>query len=473
MSADANKTNRVTAPWDLSLIRELPLDGWQAVDTALDTARTLADNYDARLSVAERIGILTRARNLMQHRAEELAVQAAREGGKPLVDSRVEVTRAINGFDIAINTLGTMTGETIPMGLNAASLGRTAWTMPEPIGVVAAISAFNHPVNLIVHQAVPAIAVGCPVIVKPADGTPLSAYSVVEILHEAGLPPEYCQVLLTDIPDAEKLATDTRVDYLSFIGSQKVGWMLRSKLAPGTRLALEHGGTAPVILGEDALAIEPQQLLAPLAKGAFYHSGQVCVSVQRIYGCKGIATSIAHELAEIASGLKVGDPTLPDTECGPLIRPGEVDRVESWVNEAVSAGAQLLCGGQRLSDTCYAPTVLLDPPDDALVTREEIFGPVACVYSSDTVDDAIRRANDSPYAFQASVFTKDIDVAMHCVRRLNAAAVMVNDHTAFRVDWMPFGGRKLSGLGVGGINYAMRDMCQDKLVVVKEVRPMA
>ena len=465
----AQRTTRVTAPWDLSLIRELPLAGWPAVDNALDTARRLADDYSARLPVHKRRAILSRARDIMQQRAEELALQAAREGGKPLADSRVELARAINGFDIAIETLATLTGETIPMGLNPASMGRRAWTMPEPIGVVAAISAFNHPVNLIVHQAVPAIAVGCPVIVKPADGTPLSAYSVVQILHEAGLPPQWCQIVLTDIPDAQKLATDPRVDYLSFIGSQKVGWMLRSKLAPGTRIALEHGGVAPVILGEDALAIAPQQLLDPLAKGAFYHSGQVCVSVQRIYGCKGIATSIAHELAQSASSLKVGDPTLADTDCGPLIRPGEVDRVEQWVRQAVDAGAELLCGGQRLSNTCYAPTVLLDPPDDALVSREEIFGPVACLYSADSIDDAIRRANDSPYAFQASVFTKDIDAAMYCVDRLQAAAVMVNDHTAFRVDWMPFGGRRLSGLGVGGINYAMRDMCQDKLVVVKEM----
>ncbi len=460
-------TNRVSEPWDLSLIRELPLDNWQAVDKALDSARRAADNYDSRLSVEERLGILRQARDIMSGRAEELAIQAAREGGKPLVDSRVEVTRAINGFDIAINTLGSLTGETIPMELNPASMGRTAWTLPEPIGVVVAISAFNHPVNLIVHQAVPAVAVGCPVIVKPADGTPLSAYSVVEILHEAGLPPEWCRVQLTDIPDAQKLATDPRVDYLSFIGSHRVGWMLRSKLAPGTRLALEHGGTAPVILSDDAMQIPGERLIAPLAKGAFYHSGQVCVSVQRIYAPQKIAADFAEQLADHAQGLTVGDPTLEQTDCGPLIRPGEVDRVEQWVGEAVRAGDSVLCGGERISDTCYAPTVLLDPPDDALVTREEIFGPVACVYSYDSVDNAIARANDSPYAFQASVFTKDIDRAMYCVKRLNASAVMVNDHTAFRVDWMPFGGRRISGLGVGGINYAMRDMCQDKLVVVK------
>ncbi|MEZ5337141.1 MAG: aldehyde dehydrogenase family protein [bacterium] len=467
------RTNRVTAPWDLSLIRELPLDSWQVVDKALDTARACADNHDSRLSIDERLRILRRARELMAQRAEELALTAAREGGKPLVDSRVEVARALNGFEIAINTLCTMRGETIPMGLNPASMGRRAWTVPEPIGVVAAISAFNHPVNLIVHQAVPAIAVGCPVIVKPADGTPLSAYSVVEILHEAGLPRQWCQILLTDIPDAEKLATDPRVDYLSFIGSYRVGWMLRSKLAPGTRLALEHGGTAPVILGADLRRFSPQALISPLAKGAFYHSGQVCVSVQRIYAPAAKAQWFGNALADYARDLVVGDPTLEETDCGPLIRPSEVERVEQWVQEAVDGGAQLLCGGRRLRETCYAPTVLLDPPDAAKVTREEIFGPVACVYSYDNPDNAIRRANDSPFAFQAAVFTQEIDNAMYVADRLHAAAVMVNDHTAFRVDWMPFGGRKLSGLGVGGINYAMRDMCQDKLVVVKELRPMA
>ena len=460
----------VLAPWDQSLITELPLDAWPVVDSALDTARSLADNYESRLSIEERREILARARELMRGRAEELAIQAAREGGKPLVDSRIEVARAINGFDIAIETLATMHGEQIPMGLNPASLGRRAWTVPEPIGVVAAISAFNHPVNLIVHQTVPAIAVGCPVIVKPAGDTPLSAYSVVGILHEAGLPEDWCRIVLTDREASQQLATDPRVDYLSFIGSHKVGWMLRSKLAPGTRLALEHGGVSPVILGEDAVDMPDERLLAPLTKGAFYHSGQVCVSVQRIYVPQTQSSEFADRLAKSAQALKVGEPTLAETDCGPLIRPAEVDRVEQWVDEAVKAGAKLKCGGERISHTCYAPTVLLDPPEDALVTREEIFGPVACVYSYDGLDSAISRANDSPCAFQASVFSQDIDVAMYCVDRLNASAVMVNDHTAFRVDWMPFGGRKLSGLGVGGINYAMRDMCQAKLVVVKEVR---
>jgi acyl-CoA reductase-like NAD-dependent aldehyde dehydrogenase len=457
----------VLAPWDQSLIGELPLDSWASVDGALATARALADNYAARLPLQQRREILVRARDIMRGRAEELALQAAREGGKPLVDSRIEVARAIDGFDIAIATLATMTGETIPMGLNAASMSRHAWTMPEPIGVVAAISAFNHPVNLIVHQTVPAIAVGCPVIVKPAGDTPLSAYSVVGILHEAGLPQEWCRVVLTDRDAAQRLATDPRVDYLSFIGSQKVGWMLRSNIAPGTRLALEHGGVAPVILGEDAMLMPDDKLIAPLTKGAFYHSGQVCVSVQRIYAPAAMASKFAGKLASAASVLIVGDPTLEDTDCGPLIRPAEVDRVEQWVSEAVAGGGKVLCGGSRISDTCYAPTVLLDPPDAAKVTREEVFGPVACVYSYDILDSAISRANDSPYAFQAAVFTENIDNAMYCVDRLNASAVMVNDHTAFRVDWMPFGGRKLSGLGVGGINYSMRDMCQDKLVVVR------
>lgn len=463
----AENTHSVTAPWDLSLISELPLDSWSVVDSALDTTRALADDYEARLPVQVRREILQRARDIMRNRAEELALQAAREGGKPLVDSRIEVARAIGGFDIAIETLATMHGEQIPMGLNPASLGRRAWTVPEPIGVVAAISAFNHPVNLIVHQTVPAIAVGCPVIVKPAGDTPLSAYSVVGILHEAGLPEDWCRIVLTDREASQQLATDPRVDYLSFIGSQKVGWMLRSKIAPGTRIALEHGGVAPVILGEDAMQMSDDKLIAPLAKGAFYHSGQVCVSVQRIYAPKEIARQFADKLATAAQALRVGDPTLESTDCGPLIRPPEVDRVELWVREAVRGGAKVLCGGERISDTCYAPTVLLDPPDDAKVTREEVFGPVACVYSYDGLDSAIARANDSPYAFQAAVFTQEIDKAMYCADRLSASAVMINEHTAFRVDWMPFGGRKLSGLGVGGINYSMRDMCQDKLVVVK------
>jgi acyl-CoA reductase-like NAD-dependent aldehyde dehydrogenase len=243
--------------------------------------------------------------------------------------------------------------------------------------------------------------------------------------------------------------------------------MLRSKLAPGTRCALEHGGAAPVIVAADA---DLDAAVAPLAKGGFYHAGQVCVSVQRVFAHRSIARSLAEKLATAADALIIGDPTLADTDVGPLIRPREVNRVEAWVQEAVDAGAELLTGGRRINDTCYACTVLFNPPAEAKVSTLEIFGPVICVYPFDDLDAAIAQANALPYAFQAAVFTKEIDTAMHCYSRLDAAAVMINEHTAFRVDWMPFAGLRHSGYGIGGIQYTMRDMQIEKLMVLKSDR---
>jgi acyl-CoA reductase-like NAD-dependent aldehyde dehydrogenase len=336
--------------------------------------------------------------------------------------------------------------------------------MKEPIGVVAAISAFNHPLNLAVHQTVPAIAVGSPVIIKPSETTPMSAINFVEILYEAGLPRPWCQVLVCHRDAAQYLATSPKIDYLTFIGSGAVGWYLNSQVAPGTRVGLEHGGVAPVIVEPDA---DMQELIPALAKGGFYHAGQVCVSVQRVYVHESICDEVGQKLADVAKKLIVGDPLDPKTEVGPLITHKEVDRVESWVNEAVKGGAKVLCGGKRISGSCFEATLLLNPAPDAKVSQAEVFGPVVCIYSYADIHEAFKAANSLDFSFQAAVFTKNIDTALLAVKRLNATAVMVNDHTAFRVDWMPFGGAKASGLGMGGIPYSMHEMSKEKLMVIK------
>ena len=300
---------------------------------------------------------------------------------------------------------------------------------------------------------------------KPAGDTPLSCIRFVEILREAGLPDAWGQVLITDnTATAEKLVTDPRVAFFSFIGSAKVGWMLRSKLAAGTRCALEHGGVAPVIL---AKPYDLQASLASIAKGGFYHAGQVCVSVQRVFAPSADASALAKQLASIAEQLVVGAPEDPETEVGPLIRHGEVERVAGWVDEAVAAGAELLCGGRKNSDSCYAPTVLLNPPRDAKVSELEVFGPVVCVYGYDDVNDAIEQANSLRVAFQSAVYCDDINTATKIAERLDASAVMINDHSAFRDDVMPFAGLRESGLGIGGIPYTFEDMQVDKLLVIK------
>jgi acyl-CoA reductase-like NAD-dependent aldehyde dehydrogenase len=455
----------VLAPFDRTPIASVDTVGVNGVESALRVARGLFEDRDAWLSMSQRIEILKRAVHIMTDRAETLALEAAREGGKPLTDSRVEVARAIDGLQICIETLRTEAGEEIPMGVNPASQGRLAFTHREPIGVVVAVSAFNHPLNLIVHQVGPAVATGCPVIVKPAEDTPLSCMRFIGILREAGLPDGWAQALMTsDHEVAAKLVSDPRVDFFTFIGSARVGWMLRSQLAPGTRCALEHGGVAPVIVEADA---DLDDALPLLAKGAFYHAGQVCVSVQRVFAHRSIARQVAEGLAAEGGKMRVGDPTLEETGIGPLIRPRELERVHDWVREAVAQGAELIGGGEPISETCYPATVLFDPPPEAKVSTQEVFGPVVCVYSCDDMDQAIEQANALPYAFQAAVFTNNLQRALRGYKRLNASAVMVNDFTAFRVDWMPFAGLRQSGLGVGGIPHSIRDMQVEKLLVIR------
>ncbi len=454
----------VVNPFDRQKIGEVPTHDWNTVDGYLAKAADLHADRSNWLKTHERAAILERVVEIMKDRRDHLAMQIANEGGKPLIDARVEADRAIKGVELCIEDLGNVRGTEIPMGLSASGDGRLAWTSREPIGPVVAVSAFNHPLNLIVHQVCPAVATGCPVIVKPASDTPLSCFEFISILHEAGLPEDWARAVNPDRDTATKMVTDKRVAFFSFIGSSKVGWSLRSQLAPGTRCALEHGGVAPVIVDQTA---DLDDAVPALAKGGFYHSGQVCVSVQRVYAHSSIAEDLANRLAEKASGLKVGNAIDEDVECGPLIRPAEVDRVAEWVEEAKSGGAKVLTGGEKLSDTTYAPTVLLNPSDDATISRNEVFGPVVCVYSYDDVDEAIARANSLDVSFQAAVFTNDLKAAMHTYRNINASAVMVNDHTAFRVDWMPFAGLKTSGHGVGGIPYTMHEMTIEKMIVIK------
>lgn len=457
-------TIKVFSPYDQHFISEVPRFDEKQANTALALAHDTYNDRTQWLKPYERKAILEKTVEIMQTRKEELALAAAEEGGKPLIDSRIEAERAIQGVIVAIEHISQMTGHEIAMNQTPSSANRYANTFRLPVGVVLAISAFNHPLNLIVHQVIPAVAVGAPVIVKPASSTPLSAFNLVNILYEAGLDKKWAQVLPCNNKVAEQLVSDPRISFLSFIGSAKVGWYLRSKLPPGATCALEHGGAAPVIIEADA---DIEDALPLLTKGGFYHAGQVCVSVQRIFAHQSICQTIAEKMAAMAKKLTVGDPSNAKTEVGPLISTKEVDRVESWVKEAITKGAKCLCGGNRISDTCFEPTVLLNPPMDTSVSQHEIFGPVVCIYSYDDIDEAIELANSLDYCFQASIFTKNLDTAIKGVKQLEATAVMVNDHTAFRVDWMPFGGRKQSGLGFGGIPYSMHDMTYEKMMVIR------
>ncbi len=455
---------KVVSAYDRSPIKTIDRISESAAFDILEECHALHRDRSRWLPAHERIAILERAAAIIESRSGDLARQAAMEGGKPLADSIVEINRAIEGVRVAVKEIWKLGGHEIPMGVTSTSVNRTANTYRDPRGVVFAISAFNHPFNLIIHQVVTAVAAGCPVMVKPASTTPMSCQNVVDILHEAGLPAEWCTMMLCENRVAEKIVSDPRVSFLTFIGSGKVGWHLRSRLAHGASCSLEHGGVAPVIVERTA---DIDDAIPLLVKGGFYHAGQVCVSVQRIFVDESIAHEFNTKFVEQAGKLKVGDPLDESTEVGPLIAPQEVDRVHEWVEEAVARGGKLLCGGKKISETCYEPTVVLDPPDDVRLSREEVFGPVVAIYRYSNRDDAIRRANDPDVFFQASVFTRDLEFALDASRRLDGMAVMVNDHTAFRVDWMPFGGHRQSGLGLGGIGHSMRDMTLERMVVFR------
>jgi len=463
-AAGQGPTEPVRSPYSGKVLDEVEMANDEARECALDvTNRALADRA-GRLPLHRRTSILRRTAELMREERQGLALTIVQEGGKPLTDALVEVDRATAGMETLAGDAERVAGEQVPMGATAATDGRLAFTLREPIGVVAAISAFNHPLNLIVHQAGPAIAAGCPVIIKPAPETPLSCLAFVELVRKAGLPEPWCIALPTSVAVAERLATSHHIAYLSFIGSAKVGWMLRSKLAPGVRCALEHGGAAPVIVDASA---DLERAVPLILKGGYYHAGQVCVSVQRVFVHASRKDELVERLTAGVLALETGDPALPSTDVGPLIRRHEVPRVHSWVQDARNAGATIACGGEPTGHQCYAPTLLVDTPPEMACMRQEIFGPVVNVVGVDSLGQAVAHANSLPWAFQAAIFAEELGPAIEAAKSLDASAVMVNDHSAFRADWMPFGGRRQSGLGVGGLGYSTLDMTQPKLVVIR------
>ena len=370
---------QVVRAFDRSPIAEVETDDAGALETKLAAAAVAFRDRDGWLEPHERIDVLRRLSGLINVKREHFSRLIAQEGGKPLSDARVEVTRAIDGVRDAAGELRNFGGKEIPMGLTAASAGRLAFTFREPIGVVTAISAFNHPLNLIVHQVVPAIATGCPVLVKPASATPLCCFGFVDLVREAGLPEPWCQTFLPESNErAEAMATDPRTAFLSFIGSARVGWYLHGKLAHGTRSALEHGGVAPVIV--DATA-DLDRVVPALAKGGYYHAGQVCVSVQRIFVHSSVKDRFLARFTEAVAALKVGDPLLPETEVGPLILPKEADHGDVLDRGGQGGGR----GGRDRRHTSLRDNGCADRPGRTAsgrvrLEKEEVFGPVTCVY---------------------------------------------------------------------------------------------
>jgi len=449
-------------------IDTLECDSIEDALAKLERAQHFFNNRKAHLALHERVALLEKLVTYLSERKSIFVDTMIAEGGKPYRDSVVEFDRAVLGVKLAISSISERVGSSIPLGYQPASSGRIATTQVFPRGVVLAFSAFNHPLNLIVHQVIPAFASGCPCVVKPAPDTPLSCVMLVDAMHAVGIAKDYISVVLThDIAVASALVESDKIAFFSFIGSAQVGWMLRSKLAPGVRCALEHGGVAPSIVARSA---DIPGAVNAIVKGGFYHAGQVCVSTQRVYLDQTIFDDFVGQFVRKVQQLVVGDARDEHVDVGPLIRPSEVDRIDGWVKEAISEGAECPVGGARLNPigNFYAPTVLLNPSPIAKVTRREIFGPVVCIYKVDSIERACEMSNHDEFAFQASVFAQNLDEITYAYQSIDASAMMVNDHTAFRDDVMPFAGLKRSGLGVGGIPYTIEDMQFEKMLVIKQ-----
>ncbi len=394
---------------------------------------------------------------------DEFAESIAREGGKPLKWSKVEATRAVATFRWAAEEVRRIHGEFLRLDADAGMDGRAAILRRFPFGPVLGISPFNFPVNLVAHKIAPALAVGAPIVLKPASQTPLGALLLAELVDETDLPKGMLSVLTICGSRAQKLVEDRRFKKLSFTG-WGIGWKLKG-LDPHKHVTLELGGNAGVIVHADAdLDCAAQRM----AFGGYYQAGQSCISVQRIFVQSEVYDDFIARLVKQVESLKMGDPLDPTVDVGPVIDPDALERIEQWVKEAVAGGAEVLVGGTR-EGTCYLPTILANTKPDMKVCSEEVFGPVITVERYETFEDAIARVNDSPYGLQAGVFTIDIDRAMLAHRDMQVGGVIVNDVSAFRADQMPYGGSKESGYGREGLRFAMEEMTEPKIMVLSNV----
>jgi acyl-CoA reductase-like NAD-dependent aldehyde dehydrogenase len=456
--------HQVVSPNDLEVLTEVQYATDEDIDFVLKNLKGAQENAK-KLPPFERAAILRKVAQLMRRDEASLAHLIATEGGKPLKDAKVEVSRAQNTIELCAEEAVRLAGEMIPMERTPAGKDHIAFTFREPIGPVLALSAFNHPLNLLCHQAGAAIGSGCALVLKPAPGTPLCGEKLFSYFQEAGLPAGIFILLHADVPQIERLVSSLEFGFVSFIGSARVGWALRQKIAPGTRLALEHGGQAPAIVAEDA---DLEQAVNALLKGAYYHAGQVCISTQKIFVHERIFEKFLGRFKEETLKLKTGDARDEATDVGPLIRPSEVKRIQEWIREALGQGATLVCGNEVKDKGQYLlPTILTNSPLDSKIMREEVFGPVVTINSYTAEGELLSSLNENPYVFEAALFTNDINRAFQYVRELSTMTLVINNHNALRTDWMPFGGHKLSGLGMGGVRYEMEEMTRIKQVIIK------
>ena len=450
----------VRAPSDQRLLARVVQPGLGHVDEAIEAA---CDAFEVtrNLGAYERQRVLREVAAGLAQRREEFARTLALEAGKPLKAARVEVDRAVFTFTIAAEESTRIYGNWLPLDLQASAAGHWAIVRRFPVGPLATITPFNFPLNLVAHKWAPAIATGCTVVHKPAPQTPLCSLLLAELVERTGWPPGGVNVLPVAVKDAELLITDDRLRMLSFTGSAAVGWELK-KRAGKKRVTLELGGNAGVIIHHDA---DLEHAAERCAVGGFAYAGQTCISVQRILVERSVFEKFLETFLARVKKLKLGDPLDESTDVGPMISEAAAARALRWVEDAAAEGAQIVCGGKR-TGAMMEPTVLTHTRSHQRVNCEEVFAPVVTVEPYDEFADAIREVNDSPYGLQAGVFTRDAKLLFQAYQELQVGGVIAGDAPSFRIDHMPYGGVKDSGLGREGLRYAMEEMTERKILVM-------
>jgi len=453
--------NTVTDKYDGAELARVPHATEGQMEEAIAAAHASRDTL-RRMSAGERSAKLEALAALITQNEEELARLIVREAGKPIGYARTEIARSITTVRTAAAEALRFGGEMVPMDFGAGA-GRTAFTKRFPIGVVAAITPFNFPLNLVLHKVAPAMAAGCPVVLKPAPQAPLSALALGGFMERIGWPKGAFSVMLCGIPVAEKLVRDERVAMLSFTGSDKVGWHLKS-ICGKKKVALELGGNAAVIVDEGT---DLAATAKTVAAGANLYAGQTCISTQRIYAVKSVFAQFRDMLVKEYAALMAGDPSDASVTVGPIIDKGHFERISGWVDEAVKGGATLLAGGKAVDASCniYAATLLTGTKNTMKVNCAEVFGPVAVLEEVADFGEAIAQVNNSSYGLQAGVFTNSIAHLKRAHEELEVGGIIINNVPGFRIDPMPYGGIKDSGLGREGVRYAMEEMSEPRLLV--------
>jgi acyl-CoA reductase-like NAD-dependent aldehyde dehydrogenase len=446
----------VRSPYSGDLVGRVAKGGARETTRAIDAAEQAMREP---LPAHKRAEILVKVAGLLGRRHDEVARLISDEAGKPMKAARVEAKRAMSTYTFAAVEARKLSGEMVPMDASQAGEGKLAFTLRVPRGIVGAITPFNFPCNLVAHKLAPALAAGCAVVLKPASATPLSALLLAELMEQAGLPPGWLNVVAGSSSEiGDVLVEDDRVAALSFTGSGDVGWKLKER-APRKHVALELGNATPVIVCGDA----PPDTAAKLAANAFSFAGQSCISVQRIYVMDDAWDGFVADFVPNVESLKLGDPADEETDVGPVIDDDARQRILAWIEES---GGEVLTGGTA-DEGLIPPTVIANPALDAKVSREEVFGPVVTLTRTKSLEEAIELANSTRYGLQAGIFTRDIGSALKGAQQLEFGGVTINEAPTFRADQMPYGGVKGSGNTREGPAYAVRELTEERLVVIQ------